>query len=99
MKPSAVFMNIGRGQTVKEEDLIQALKREDIAGACLDVFAVEPLAQDSPLWDMPNVLIYPHCADNDVGFMDRTFALINTNISNLVEGKPLVNICNKQHGY
>ena len=63
MKSSAVFMNIGRGPTVKEVDLISALEQQKIAGAVLDVFEVEPLNQQSQLWQMPNVLITPHCAD------------------------------------
>lgn len=52
MKKSAVFMNIGRGPTVKEDDLVSALKDGSIAGAVLDVFAVEPLDKNSELWDM-----------------------------------------------
>ena len=62
MKPSAVFMNIGRGPTVNEDDLLQALKSQAIGGAVLDVFKVEPLSQESELWSLPNVLITPHCA-------------------------------------
>ncbi len=50
MKSSAVFMNIGRGPTVKEVDLISALEQQKIAGAVLDVFEVEPLNQQSQLW-------------------------------------------------
>jgi len=48
---------------------------------------------------MPNVLIYPHCADNDREFMDRTFALINKNIENFAKGLPLDNVCDKHLGY
>jgi phosphoglycerate dehydrogenase-like enzyme len=99
MKPSAVFMNVGRGQTVKEDELVEALKSKSIAGACLDVYAVEPLAKDSPLWDMPNVLMYPHCADDDIEFMNRTFALFNKNIENFAKGQPLINVCDKHLGY
>ena len=69
MKPTSVFMNIGRGPTVKEEDLIVALQDGKIAGAVLDVFKKEPLPQDNPLWTMPNVLITPHCAQQDKDFM------------------------------
>lgn len=69
MKKTAVFMNIGRGPTVQETDLIKALKEGTIAGAVLDVFKVEPLPQDNELWTMPNVLITPHCAQQDKEFM------------------------------
>lgn len=52
MKPSGVFMNIGRGPTCKEVDLIEALKKETISGAVLDVFEQEPLSKESELWGM-----------------------------------------------
>lgn len=80
MKPSSVFINIGRGVTVNEDDLILALQTKQIAGACLDVFAVEPLPKESPLWDMPNVLMYPHTACDDNNDLDRIMGLINMNI-------------------
>ncbi len=60
MKPSAVFINVGRGETIDEPALIDALRAGRIAGAGLDVVARTPLAPDSPLWDMPNVLLSPH---------------------------------------
>lgn len=60
MKPSAVFINVGRGETVDEAALIDVLRSRRIAGAGLDVVARTPLAHDSPLWDMPNVLLSPH---------------------------------------
>ena len=60
MKPSAVFINVGRGETIDEPALIDALREGRIIGAGLDVVARTPLAMDSPLWDMPNVLLSPH---------------------------------------
>mmetsp|Transcript_6277 Transcript_6277/g.4473 ORF Transcript_6277/g.4473 Transcript_6277/m.4473 type:complete len:126 (+) Transcript_6277:573-950(+) len=63
MKKSAVFMNIGRGTTVDEDHLVDALKTGKIAGAVLDVFKVEPLPKESELWKCPNLLMTPHCAD------------------------------------
>ncbi|UOQ50452.1 D-2-hydroxyacid dehydrogenase [Gracilibacillus caseinilyticus] len=62
MKDSAFLINIGRGPIVKEEELIQALQHKEIAGAGLDVFATEPLPEDSPLWTMENVIVTPHSA-------------------------------------
>jgi phosphoglycerate dehydrogenase-like enzyme len=62
MKDGVAFVNIGRGQTVDETALIAALRSGKVAFAALDVCAVEPLPADSPLWDMPNVLISPHSA-------------------------------------
>jgi phosphoglycerate dehydrogenase-like enzyme len=63
MKKSAVFMNIGRGTTVNEDDLVKALNEKMIRGAVIDVFKNEPLAQDRAIWNCQNVLITPHCAD------------------------------------
>jgi D-2-hydroxyacid dehydrogenase (NADP+) len=59
MKKSAYFVNVGRGDTVNEQALIAALREGRIAGAGLDVFRAHPLAADSPLWDMPNVIVCP----------------------------------------
>lgn len=56
-------MSIGRGTTVNEEDLIEALKNHTIGGAVLDVYKHEPLVPESGLWDCPNCLMTPHCAD------------------------------------
>lgn len=65
MRPDAVFINIGRGATVNEDDLCDALNNNTIKGAALDVFAVEPLPQESPLWSLPDdkILLTPHNAD------------------------------------
>lgn len=60
MKPTAYLINAARGPVVKEEDLIQALQRNVIAGAALDVFECEPLPQTSPLIKMDNVILSPH---------------------------------------
>ena len=80
MKPSGVFMNIGRGPTVNESDLVEALKAKTIAGAVLDVFTVEPLPKESELWTLPDVLITPHCADQDHEFRDRALDITSENI-------------------
>lgn len=62
MKSSTVLMNVGRGSIINEDDLVAALLDGVIGGAVLDVFAIEPLAQDSPLWQLPNVYVTPHNA-------------------------------------
>ncbi|MFN8537150.1 MAG: D-2-hydroxyacid dehydrogenase [Thermomicrobiales bacterium] len=62
LKPTAILVNIARGQVIDEDALIDALRNNRIAGAALDVFRKEPLPADSPLWDLPNVIINPHSA-------------------------------------
>lgn len=57
MKPQARFVNVGRGELVRTDDLVEALRSGTIAGAALDVLDVEPLPEGHPLWDMPNVSI------------------------------------------
>jgi len=99
MKSSAVFMNIGRGPTCKEEDLIEALKTNKIAGAVLDVFEKEPLTPSNELWKLPNVLMTPHCADQDPEYLDRAMQIFAENISLFKTGKELRNVCDKQAGY
>jgi len=101
MKKSAVFMNIGRGTTVKEEDLAKALNDGTIAGAVLDVFKTEPLPKENPLWECKNLLLTPHCADQDREFMHRSMATFAKNLNLFGEGgeAALINVCDKQKGY
>ncbi|GET92239.1 d-isomer specific 2-hydroxyacid dehydrogenase-like protein [Leishmania tarentolae] len=74
MKPSAVFINIGRGVSVCEADIIEALQHDTIRAAALDVFEVEPLPRDSPLWDFPDskVLLTAHSANLTEDVIERT---------------------------
>jgi D-2-hydroxyacid dehydrogenase (NADP+) len=80
MKPSAFFINIGRGETVDEDALIEALKNKKISGAGLDVFAKEPLTDNSPLWSMENVILSPHVAGLSKGYWDRQANLFMHNL-------------------
>ncbi len=78
MRPSAYIINPSRGSLIVEEDLIAALQARRIAGAGLDTFEVEPLSADSPLWDLQNVVLTPHCSggrpDYATAVMDRLLA-------------------------
>jgi phosphoglycerate dehydrogenase-like enzyme len=91
MKPSATLINIARGRIVDEAALIRALEEGWIGGACLDVFAVEPLPQTSPLWDMPNVVVTPHNSGVSPLNMERALTMFIDNLARFVQGKPLRN--------
>ncbi|WP_217182710.1 NAD(P)-dependent oxidoreductase [Streptomyces sp. AC495_CC817] len=88
LKPGAVFVNVGRGATVDEEALIDALESGALRAAAIDVMKTEPLGEDSPLWAAPNLMITPHVAGNrPVG----ASALIDDNVARLAAGEPLRN--------
>ena len=91
MKPGSFFMNVGRGELVDEPALIDALSRGHLAGAGLDVFAVEPLPSDSPLWDMENVIITPHSSGTSTLISERAIDIFIDNLSNLARGAHLRN--------
>ncbi len=100
MKKTAYFINIGRGKTTKLADLIEALEQRTIAGCGLDVFEVEPLPAESPLWQMPNVLITPHIAVKDAeNISERHFDILLKNARRFAEGEPLQNVVNKAVWY
>mmetsp|Transcript_79609 Transcript_79609/g.170714 ORF Transcript_79609/g.170714 Transcript_79609/m.170714 type:complete len:340 (-) Transcript_79609:92-1111(-) len=75
MKPSGVFISMGRGTCVDEAALVEALREGRIAGAALDVFEKEPLAAESPLWDCENLLLSPHNADLTATYLRQTWDL------------------------
>jgi phosphoglycerate dehydrogenase-like enzyme len=101
MKPGAIVINVGRGPVIDEAALVRALQEGRIAGASLDVFEVEPLPETSPLWNMANVLISPHCTDRtmDPDWLDLSMRFFVANFSRYVEGKPLENLVDKRAGY
>jgi phosphoglycerate dehydrogenase-like enzyme len=99
MKKSAVVINIGRGGIIKESDLIEALRQKSIAGAGLDVFEKEPLPADSPLWDMPNVIITPHHSGLSLRYMDRAVDVFCENLKAYLKGESLPNKVDKILGY
>jgi len=84
---------------VEEPALIRALQDGWIAGAALDVFEEEPLPADSPLWDMPNVIISPHSAAFGRDYWRPAVDLFLDNFRRYVRGEPLLNVVDKEHGY
>lgn len=100
MKESAIFINVGRGETVLMEDLIDSLDNEEIAGAVLDVFEEEPLARNHPLWGYENVLITPHIAGDVESQMDHLFPIFIDNLSAYLKENTLAhNEIDLEHGY
>jgi phosphoglycerate dehydrogenase-like enzyme len=99
MKPTAFFVNIGRGATVDEAALIDALATGGIGGAALDVFEVEPLPADSPLWTLPNVLVSPHRAGDHDAWPRDVVELFADNLRRYLAGEPLRNEVEMSLGY
>lgn len=100
LKPGAYLLNVGRGSTVDEPALIAALQSGHLAGAALDVTAVEPLPADSPLWQMENVIISPHTSGRSPeANADRRTAIFCDNLRRYLAGQPLVNLVDLQAGY
>lgn len=95
MKRSAFLINIGRGMTVRLDDLVAALHAGEIAGAALDVFEIEPLPADHALWSAPNVLITPHTAGYGPYLDDRRLDIILDNCRRFAAGEPLRNVVDK----
>ncbi len=99
LKPSAYFINVGRGKSVVTEALVNALRNRKLAGAGLDVVEPEPLPQDHPLWAMPNVIITPHISARSDLVMERFWIFIQENLRRYVAGEKLLNVVNMKKGY
>ena len=88
IKPGAYFYNVGRGPSVDEAALVERLRDGSLAGAGLDVYAVEPLPDDSPLWDMENVIVTPHMAGYSWDYADELCAVFVANLAAYHAGEP-----------
>jgi phosphoglycerate dehydrogenase-like enzyme len=99
MKPSAVFVDVGRGSTVDEAALIRALQSKELSAAMLDVFAEEPIPPDSPLWDMENVSITAHYAGSLPDYSHVALSIALENLRRWDAGEALRNVVDKQAGY
>jgi D-3-phosphoglycerate dehydrogenase len=99
MPAGSYFINVARGGCVDEAALIQALQRGHLAGAGLDVTAVEPLPVDSPLWSLPNVIITPHVGAQAAHRVDDSTRLACANLQRYFQPRPLMNIVDKRLGF
>lgn len=99
MRSDAYLINIGRGVLVKLDDLVRALREGKIAGAGLDVFEVEPLPAEHPLWDMRNVIITPHVAAASSHIRKRHLQLLADNLNRFAGDEPLHNVIDKRKWY
>jgi phosphoglycerate dehydrogenase-like enzyme len=95
MRPTSYLINVGRGAIVVLDDLVAALRGGRLAGAALDVFEVEPLPADHPLWDFPNVILTPHTAGYATAIAPRHLAALVENVCRFARGEPLANVVNK----
>ena len=91
LRPGAHVINVGRGELIDEAALAEALRSGHLGGAALDVFVVEPLPTESPLWDLPNVIITPHSAGGTQLGWDRAATMFAENLARWTRGEPLHN--------
>ena len=99
MKPSAYFMNMGRGRHVVIDDLVDALRQGKIAGAALEALEPEPLPPGHPLWTMPRVIITPHVSDYSDRHEDTVWQLYRENLRRYIAGDKLLNVIDLEKGY
>ncbi|MGY4971804.1 D-2-hydroxyacid dehydrogenase [Streptomyces nigrescens] len=99
MAPRARFINVGRGPLVVEDALVAALREWRIAAAALDVFEEEPLTADSPLWDVPHLIVSPHMSGDTLGWRDALAEQFQDNFERWSAGEALDNLVDKRLGY
>ena len=99
MKDTTIIINVGRGKLIDTDALIDALVNGKIGGAALDVVDPEPPPEDSPLWNMDNVIITPHITGIGPGFWDRSQDLLRHNIKAFIEGTEFLNVVDKNLQY
>jgi phosphoglycerate dehydrogenase-like enzyme len=97
MKPGAYFVNVGRGTVVDEGALVEALESRHLSGAALDVFEVEPLPEESPLWELEGVIVSPHATDMVPALInERQTDLFCENLRRYLTEEPLINVLDKR---
>jgi len=102
-KKNAYIVNIARGSIIVTQDLIEALKKKSneggLRGAALDVTDPEPLPKDSELWDLENVSITPHVSGLGTLYAERSFAILEENLTRFEQGRGLINVVDREKGY
>lgn len=91
MRPDAYLINVARGDVVVQSELIEALREDTIAGAALDVFETEPLPDSSPLWEMDEVIVSPHCAAFTRDYYRHVATILRESCTRILDGKEPVN--------
>jgi phosphoglycerate dehydrogenase-like enzyme len=99
MRAGCLFLNAGRGSTVDTDALVAALRSGHLGGAGLDVVDPEPLPPEHPLWDMPNVILTPHCSGALGDYARLTDEVFLQNLRRFVRNEPLESVVDKQTGY
>ena len=99
MRTDAFFINGGRGESVDEEALADALRRGALAGAAIDVFSHEPLPSDHPFWTLPNLVLTPHISGYTPNYYQKVQVIFEDNLERWRTGRPLRNVVDKQLGY
>lgn len=99
MKHGALLVNVARGPVVVEHALVRALEQGRLAGAGLDVTEIEPLPEDSPLWEIPHVMITPHVGAQSARRYDDVTDFFCENLRRYLAGEPLLNLVDKELGF
>ncbi len=99
LKPTAVVINAGRGELMDESAAIEVLQTNRIRGMAMDVFHQEPLPPESPLWDLPGLLLTPHMAAMTDRFLDRSIDRFIKNYQLYVKGEEMIDVADFTKGY
>jgi phosphoglycerate dehydrogenase-like enzyme len=98
-RAGAYVVNVGRGEVIDQDAMIEALKSGRLGGAGLDVTTPEPLDAESPLWDIENVLLTPHISGAKQGYNDEACEVFVENMRRFVAGRPMLNLVDRSQGY
>lgn len=99
LQPGAHLINVGRGPSVDEDAVLHAIRSGQLGAASLDVFCTEPLPDDHPFWERPEVVISPHMSGDTIGWHQRLVDQFVRNAQRWLDGQELINIVDKQRGY